>query len=321
MKKANVFLFFVCLFVAACSQNDSENSTDGSRVEGEEATAEPAEPDQSVEVTAEMEEIEHPEEMEEAEAASEEQSASEIDAAHVLQQSFEAMAGLTSVHMNASMEVHEKIDDQEDIEEKTIDMTMLLQEPYSKHFALEIQSNSNDLIISEVYEMPDSHYIHSSVHDVDWGTIPNPNGSQQPSAFITEATIDDHLAFRSNFEVSEEENEYVLTFSGTYDQFMSTVYGGAIEMLQKVSKEFPMELEDVINSYKITIDKDTYYVKYYNIHYEGQVSDGEMGYFVSIDGAVTVDEYNEHNEIIVPQEVLDEAVTMIDNAGNPLMGE
>ncbi|MGM8365636.1 DUF6612 family protein [Virgibacillus sp. W0181] len=322
MKKVIVCLFFAWL-LAACGQNESTDGTEGIKAEPEEEAVVALEEDNESgekEDTGEAEESDANEESEAA-VAPDVQDDSEVDAAHILQKSFEAMSELTSVHMNASMDIHEKIDDREVIEEKTIDMTMLLQEPYSKHFALEIQSNSNEPIISEVYELPDSHYIHSSVHDVAWGTIPNPNGSQQPSPFVVEATLDNHLAFSSNFEVSEDGNEYVLTFSGAYDQFMTSVYGGAVEMLQKIGKEFPMELEDVINSYKITIDKDTFYVKYYNIHYEGQVSDGDLGYFVGIDGAVTVDEYNEHNEIIVPQEVLDEAVTMVDNAGNPLIGE
>lgn len=41
---------------------------------------------------------------------------------------------------------------------------------------------------------------------------------------------------------------------------------------------------------------------------------------MSITFCVTDEEENEHDEIVVPQEVVDEAVFMMANAGNSIMG-
>lgn len=233
-----------------------------------------------------------------------------LGAEEILKRTYEAMSDLSSVHMNAKMRIHEEIEEIPVIEEKEINMTMVLQEPYSKHFALEITSDAADTIISEVYEMPDTHYIHSSVHDVEWGTTPNPNGSQELSRHIADASLEEFISHHAQFEVAPTSEYYELTISGDYDEFMTVMYGGVIEMLQTIGKETPTEIQDVINAFKIFIDKETFQIMHYNIHYEGIAPGGQEEYMLIIDITAVIDEYNEHDEIIVPDNVMNEAVPM-----------
>ncbi|WP_156645150.1 DUF6612 family protein [Lentibacillus sp. JNUCC-1] len=315
-----IMLFCVVLLVA-CNQNDSNapvNSTSGD-VPIKEVTRSAQNDDKEESDTTDLEgEAETTEEAESTDDNDGEDMV--IDAETILRQSFEAMADLNSVHMNGRTDIKEIMDGQTVVEEKKLDMTMLLKEPYSKHFALEIQSNAAKPIVSEVYEMSDVHYIHSSVHEVEWGVVPNPNGGQQLSPFIQDAQIEAHLMYSDQFEVIETEGEYVLTFSGEYDQIRSSLYGGVKDMLQMLEKELPMDLEEMNSSYEMVIDQDTAFVKEYQIHYEAQVPEEQGEYNISIDTAITLDGFNELNEISVPQTIIDEAVTMVDNDGNALMG-
>src|SRR5699024_8561968 len=122
-------------------------------------------------------------------------------------------------------------------------------------------------------------------------------------------TLDDYLAYSSQFEVTENEDSYLLTFSGTYDAFKSTVYAGTGLMLLEVGREYYDGVELLDNTFSITVQKDTFYVKQYNIAFEGKVPDDEGDYQYSEDTIVTMDEYDQINEIIVPDEIVAEAVT------------
>lgn len=300
------------LILAACDLSGitiSFNEDEDKDEPVEEATTELDEENEEIDEAEDEDETN-----EDTNGTSDENEVSTDDVASILQQSFEAMSELTSIHMSAHGNIYEKINGEDVKEEKVVDMTMFLEEPYGKHFAIEIESNVAETIVSEVYEASDFHYIHSSVHDVDWGVIPNPSGSQPPPRFIEEATIEEHLVYSDLFEIVEESNEYWLSFTGTREQAMSSVYGGAIELLDFASPqsitEIMQDLEEVASTYVIIIDKDTYYVKGYEIYYEAKIPEDLGEYHAEMKQIVILDSHNDLSEFIVPQEVIDEAEPM-----------
>src|SRR5690625_4147160 len=133
-----------------------------------------------------------------------------------------------------------------------------------------------------------------------WIWITDPEGTRQLSPLITEDTLENHLMYSNQFEVRETEEDYLLTFSGTYDEFMSSMFGGAQEMLTEIERERPPNLEDVINKFSILIDKDTYYVRKYDVYYEAKAPESFGEYFVSTKGYVLLGNYNQYDAIIVP---------------------
>jgi len=75
-------------------------------------------------------------------------------------------------------------------------------------------------------------------------------------------------------------------------------------MLIEIQRERPPNLEDVSNGFSMTIDKDTYYVTRYNIYREGSAVDDFGEYLVTTKGYVSLDRFNEYDDITVPDEVL-----------------
>lgn len=241
-----------------------------------------------------------------------------LDAEEILTKSFDAMSDVTGLSMEINMDVEEIIDGVTVEENRLLNTEMLVQEPYSHHFNINIESNMDETIESEVYKLENTHYIYSS-HDNTWRAFPIMDNSLQTEnhldTFISEATLEDHLSYSPQFEVTEDDDSYLLTFSGIYDEFISTVHAGTQLMLLEIGREYYDGIEYTENAFSITIQKETFYVTQYNISFGGKVPDDEGDYQYSEDTAVTLDAFNQVEEIIVPDDIVAEAVTMAGNNG------
>src|SRR5699024_5946894 len=87
-----------------------------------------------------------------------------LDAEEILTKSFDAMSDVTGLSMEINMDVEEIIDGVTVEENRLLNTEMLVQEPYSHHFNINIESNMDETIESEVYKLENTHYIYSS-HD------------------------------------------------------------------------------------------------------------------------------------------------------------
>lgn len=329
MRKIALFLFVICILVlTACNQ---EGRTDESLEEGEEISEAQAENTVDTEEISEIDETEHTntaeentEQAEDLESLDDSETETDTtvetpDAASLLQQSYEAMNALDSLYMEGQMEVLEIMDGNEVKETRSFTKEMLLKDPFSQHYTIDIESNVHETISNDIYMLEDIHYILTSARDDQWRSIPAPEGSQQLSEYISNKTLESSIEFSNSFEVYAPDDVYELTFSGTYDEFMTTVFGAVDELMIELQKERPDGLDDVINSYKIIIDKETNLVKYYYIYHEQKIPEEVGDYFIVQDTVITVKNYDKYDDIVVPQQITDEAIFMADNAGDPTM--
>lgn len=236
-------------------------------------------------------------------------SDSDMDAATILQKSFEAMSEVSSLSMESVINVHEEMGGEIVEEERKFNTVMLLEEPFSQHMELTITGGTEAPITSEIYKVDGKYYIYLSMDDM-WSWIPDPQGMRQLSPLITDDTLDNHLSYSNQFTVTDEDDVYLLNFSGTYDEFVSSMFGGTQEMLMEIQRERLPNLEDNINEFAMTIDKNTYYVKNYQIYHGGSASDDFGDYSVTTKGYVSLDNFNQYDDIDVPEEIQTEAVSM-----------
>lgn len=322
MKRIGVSLILAIVLLAACNESDQspqaneEVGSVGEETTENETNTQPSNESEGDEVEPEEEPEPEPEpEVEpvgEVSGNEQEERTDEVlpSAEEILQKSFEAMSDLTGVYMESVLDVREEMGETIVEETRKFNSVMLLTEPFSQRLRTVIDDpNSDESVTSEVYKVDGKHYIYRSFDD-SWIWIDDPMGVRQLSPLITEDTLENHLKYSDQFEVTETEEEYLLTFSGTYDAFISSMFGGVQEMLMEIERESPPNLEDLINSFSILIEKDRFYVKQYSIYHEQIAPDDSWNYYVVKDGYVLLGNYNQYDEssTAVPDNILNEAV-------------
>lgn len=317
MRRFQIMLIVgLCFVLVGCSEltNFLESITDGNENEVETNNLEEANDVESVDAT-ETVEVENQaneagaEEADENNQVSSHENTNEdhtLSADEILTRSYDAMEDLSTIFMESFWEIQDLTPDGNNLEERQINSIWDLTEPYAQRQRLTLTpvEPAGETQVTETYKIDGKHYVHYP-HDI-WRYEDNPEGSASPTTFITNDSLESSLAYANQFEVVEEADVYYLTFSGNLDDFMEVMWGGATEFVAELLRRYQMPLTDIMNSYHITIEKDTFFVRNYDLHYEAQMADAG-DYNVVIDANIRFANYNSYGKMELPQEVLDEA--------------
>lgn len=287
-------LFFIVLLCVGILGACSEESAD----------EDPKESESTVEETSDTESKENKSTEEEQTADTESKVAG--DANQILKKSAETMAGIKSFLAEGEIIENTTMNGQEETEETTLSVKMILDEFTQMHMQMNTTSNLNGAENSEMYMGESMMYMKS---EGQWFSMPlNSDNGESFELFkgLDGEMLEEYLNQSEWFEVEDNGDHYLLTFNGDEEQYKSVVLGATEEVLGDTLKEH-FENMKISGTYEMEIDKDTYFMTGYATEYEASTS-GEIGevetYHKSTYKISNIDEYD---TITVPEEVVEQA--------------
>ncbi|MBP1950536.1 DUF6612 family protein [Virgibacillus litoralis] len=306
MRKIIALLFLICVMaLAACgSDNADQDKTEKDAVAEEEQTNEETS-DTGDENTEESTKEEDPEE---AEEPSESGNLIGSDAKKIFQKSAEAMQEVSSYLVKGEFTDDSTISGQNEKATTELTMELSLADQSNMYMKSSTTSNTDSGGVVELYKVADGMYIKSPDQD-QWMKMPA--SSDYGSLFTTLQAdqLTEYVNLSNAFEVNDNGNHFVLTFTGTNEEYKSAVMGAGIAAQEGILKEHYDNM-NVNGTYEIKIDKDSLYMVGYTFEYESTTS-GEIGEVETYHNAeYTISEFNEHDDITVPKEITDSAVSV-----------
>lgn len=237
----------------------------------------------------------------------------DIDVEFLLEESFIAMQQIDSLYMATELNVVEQYEGEEKTGNRTFDVAMILDEPYSQHYVLYIDDDIVGHYVSgEVYEIGTENYFHSATNEIEWEYFESEESNVQKLAEkIQSLSLDEHLEFADQFEIIDEtENEYVLSFNGEFEDIINILYGGAIDMFEKVQMSMqPSDINTEIAEFDVNVlvQKGSYFINGYEINVVLESTESD-DYLFETNFVIAFDFFNEYESIEVPDEVIENAV-------------
>ncbi|WP_164667946.1 DUF6612 family protein [Virgibacillus doumboii] len=301
MKKIIAVMSLLLLMIlAACGDNEaSEKDAEKEAV---------AEQDQSAEDTTENNDknAEQNEEKEASEDSSNNKPAL-ANAEAIFKKSAEAMSKVTSYLIKGEFTDNSTINGQKSNATTQLTMKASLTDQLNMHIQSSTTSNTDTGGDIELYKVNDGVYLKSPDAN-QWYSMPASSGYAEVYNTLGADQMVEYANQTEAFKVQENSDHYVLVFSGNDEEYKSAIYGAGIAMLDGTLKEH-FENMKMSGSYQIAIDKETYYITGYQFEYESSTS-GEMGDIEAYHKAnYTISEFNQHDKITVPQEIVDSAVS------------
>ncbi|MGP4105720.1 DUF6612 family protein [Virgibacillus sp. L01] len=302
MRKIIALLFLICLMaLAACSSdNANQDKTEKDVVAEEEQTNEQTS-DTSTKSTKE-------EEPEEAEESSENSDIVGSDAEQILLKSAEAMKGISSYLIEGKYTDDSTINGQN--EKATTEMTveLSLTDQSNMHMKTSTTSNAGAGGVVELYKVKDGMYINSPGQD-QWMKMAANSDYGKLFTTLQADQLNEYVNNSDAFKVKDNGDQFVLAFTGTNEEYKSAVLGAGIAAQEGNLKEHYDNM-NVNGTYEITIDKKSLYMVGYTFEYESTTS-GEIGDVETYHKAdYTISEFNKHDNITVPKEIVDSAVSL-----------
>ncbi|MBU9712564.1 DUF6612 family protein [Evansella tamaricis] len=242
------------------------------------------------------------------------------DAKSILSKSAEVMAEVTSFHIEGDFLIDLTTEDYHEKETVTIIMDMVLGEKPMLHMQAFVDSNMFDDEDTDTYWVDSTVYV--MYHDEkQWYTMPTDNtfeevlnnfniiDGEQMEKFV-------QITGFGSFDMSENENQYILSFKEDGEGFLKALEGKTIF---DVDSDWLFETYDTYDPFEgggtleLYIEKDTFYLMGYLLEYEfkGENIFGGMEKYYR--GSYAYSAINELNEIVVPDEVKDDAISIFGN--------
>ncbi|MFD1039782.1 DUF6612 family protein [Virgibacillus byunsanensis] len=305
MKKITAFIFIVLLMLVACSDDSSSKDDD---LDNATNTVE----DQENKVSEDNAENKDKAAKEDTGEESKSVDAIGSDAEQLLIKSAEAMAGLSSFRAKGQYIDDSTINGQNDRAETSLAIEMVLTESITTMHALSnTVTNTGTGGEMEMYLAEENMYI-KSPDEAQWFSMATNTDSGEMYDMFTVLQADqleEYITESNAFEVTDNGDHYVLSFTGNDEQYKSVVMGASIAVVSDVFKEHYENMK-VSGTYNIMIDKETYYMVGYDLEYESTTT-GEMGDMESYHKATyTLSDYNAYDEITVPEEIVEEAISI-----------
>ncbi|SDQ21991.1 DUF6612 family protein [Virgibacillus salinus] len=305
MRKLIALLFLISvLALAACgTENADQDETEKDAVAEEEPTNEETS-DTSDENTEESTKEEEPEE---AEESSESGNLIGSDAKKIFQKSAEAMQEVSSYLVKGEFTDDSTINGQSEKATTELTMELSLADQSNMYMKASTTSNTNSGGVVELYKVTDGMYVNSPDQD-QWMKMPASSDYGNLFTTLQADQLTEYVNFSNAFEVTDNGNQFILTFTGTDEEYKTTVLGAGIAAQEGILKEHYDNM-NVSGTYEIKIDKDSFYMVGYTLEYESTTS-GEIGEVETYHNAkYTISEFNEHDNITVPKEIADSAVS------------
>lgn len=295
MKRLFTFVL-LCLFaLGACSEDSSSEDPKDSETTVEETNDE---------ATSGEEDEEKKSKEEDQTAGADSQVTGKAE--QILRKSAEAMAGTTSFLAEGEVIETTTMNGQEETEETTLSVKMVLDEFTQMHTQMNTTSSLDGDDESEMYMGENVMYMKS---EGQWFSMPlNSDNGESFEMFkgLDGEMLEEYLNQSQWFEVEDNGDHYLLTFNGDEEQYKSVVLGASEEVLGDTLKEHYDNMK-ISGTYEMKIDKDTYFMTGYVTEYEASTS-GEIGEMETYHKSTyTISNMNEYDTITVPEEVVEQA--------------
>ncbi|MBU9720900.1 MULTISPECIES: DUF6612 family protein [Bacillaceae] len=336
MSKIMTFLASILLLMTvACSNENNvqedlsqEDSNQGEEIndEADESVEDEGEKEEELEETASTDNMEEDTESEEEVGESEDGSrdvnedtsvfSDDLDAENLLRQSAFAMEEIDSLLTEGEFTVTTTIDGIEEREEIAIKMILILSSELPMlHVETSQIANGDDLGNIDMYALEDVVYIVDHYTD-EWYKMPFDNDMAEIHNMFNTIETDelDHYAnIGETFQVLDQGDHYALIFEEEGNAFQSFLTGStAVDIESDWIFDVYGELEGW-GKYEILIQKETFYFLGYNLEFELASSDGGMGNMETYYKAgYTYSNFDEYDEIVVPEEVLEKAESIFE---------
>ncbi|MGN7386410.1 DUF6612 family protein [Sporosarcina sp. SAFN-015] len=245
---------------------------------------------------------------------------SEMTAQEVYSKAMEVSAEQKSMH--AVMDIDQKISipSQELEMDSKIKMDMdAIVEPLAMHQKMKMDMGDLGKMDMELY-MTDSGFFMNDPESGQWIKMPKDMYDEMMAQMggETDPTLDMKMfnEFKDDFKFEQTDDEYILTLSASGDKFsglMKELMGSALPADMEMTEEDADLLNNMdVKSLEVVmyIDKETYYTNAFDLDMDMtmKVEEEEMHIVQKMKSVIS--KINEIDEIVVPQEILDEAVDL-----------
>lgn len=245
---------------------------------------------------------------------------SEMTAQEVYSKAMEVSEEQKSMH--AVMDINQKISiPSQDLDmDSKIKMDMdIIVEPLSMHQNMKMDMGEMGKMDMELY-MNDSGFFMNDPESGQWIKMPKDMYDEMMAQMggETDPTLDMKMfnEFKDDFKFEQTDDEYILTLSASGDKFsslMKELMGSALPAEMDMTEEDAEMLENMdVKSLEVVmyIDKETFYTNAFDLDMDMtmKVEEEEMHIVQKMKSVIS--KINEIDEIVVPQEVIDEAVDL-----------
>ncbi|MGG0668310.1 DUF6612 family protein [Lederbergia citrisecunda] len=245
---------------------------------------------------------------------------SEMTAQEVYSKAMEVSEEQKSMH--AVMDIDQKISmpSQEVEMDSKIKMDMdVIVEPLAMHQNMKMDMGDLGAMDMELY-MNDSGFFMNDPESGQWIKMPKDMYDEMMAQMggETDPTLDMKMfnEFKDDFKFEQTDDEYILTLSASGDKFsglMKELMGSALPEDMDMTEEDAELLNNMdVKSLEVVmyIDKETFYTNAFDLDMDMtmKIEEEEMHIVQKMKSVIT--KINEIDEIVVPQEVIDEAVDL-----------
>lgn len=247
----------------------------------------------------------------------------ELTAQEVYQKSLEASESIKSMHADFAIQQNLKTTDEEPMSMKNdISITMdMVTEPMSLHQKMEVVGDAEENMDLEMYGAGDELYIQTDGMEGDWIFVPTEMQEEILAGMDSSNAMMDLEVFKDftkEFTLEESGDEYILSLSVTGDKFsgllkelMDQTSVGGQEMGDGEGAIENIEVKKI--DLTLHLDKETYYTNSFDMKLDAIMD--LAGYrTVTIQNIkAKMSNVNELEEIVIPDEVRNNAYDMSGN--------
>lgn len=228
---------------------------------------------------------------------------SPTDALGVFDAVGEAMNQVTGIALEGENESHVEMSGlvtMDETNEVTGEVTF---NPYVEHINYQTTSELFDITDKSEYYLNDEAIYMDTTAVEGWVTMPMfPN---EFGSVLTEAQFKNFSKHHDQFELSEENGNYLLSFEGDGDIYKDVIYGGLRDTWGEEGYEAMTTsiVEGTSGSYQLIIDKQTFHIV--SSSRESETVDDDM--IIENSFSYEYSNYNEVDDVVVPEDVIENA--------------
>lgn len=306
MKKICVMCFLsLMLALAACgssSGGDSGKEASGDKtmdVQNNQSSAD----NQGTKGSEDKQGQTEPENKDEDKGNEEDKGSPVLGAKGILDKVAEKMSNVKSMQMVMSTEETSNLFGQK-MHTKSTSKVELVLDPYMMHM-----TSTEGKEAFEMYLTGEGYYFYA---DGQWILTPTTNDENEQKLMPdSEKQYKLYQNFFKSFKVTDNGSEYVLNFDGDQEDFKKLLFGWLDDYSENAKTAAGVALKkfydnmEASGTYRMTVDKQTFYITSYQIDYKGTFND------MSVDSkqAIKYTNYNKYDKITVPQDVKANAKT------------
>ena len=241
---------------------------------------------------------------------------SELTAGEVMEKANAASKTQQSMHSDMEIDQTIKVGEETHDIHSTIDMDIIM-EPLAMHQTVNTQLAGEEMAV-EQFITKDGFFM-KNPQTGEWMKFEDDMYEQLTGqiAGAQESPVDYdmYMDFADDFKFEETNNEYVLTLKGSGEKFTALMndmmkQNMPAEADESILEEANMKVEKI--DMELTIDKKTFFTKDFDIDMVMLMDQQGEQAKVTQNMKGTMTKINEIEEIVVPEEILDEAVDMGD---------